>query len=1121
MPRVSLPMVDVDAELGMRRSPSMSPKSRGGSTPRRNSSGTPSPTRRLSTSPSLRRTSFSDDVKRSYRRTSSNVSNVERGFERRPSVSKPSTSPPLRRPSILRKDESPRIAPVAENRHPVRHPGVIGFHIASRSKTSLDMQSESTRMATVYGNTPRTSVKDVSSRIGRVMRKSLVYDRQALLSCCTVDHFKKASLRLMVWLAHNSAFSGLTTMLTIYALFGDDLRLIFTEKTADWIFDITTCVVIFVFGLEVICNTVGIATYPRSFFFWLDIISTVTLVLDVPSVSEVVFGDSITSASSGVSSSESNSKAGESSEAARAARMSRAGTKAGRIVRLLRLVRLVRLLKMCGKKNDREAAPGYDIDNYDDDEEEGPAGESAVSKKLSEMTTRRVIMLVLMIILGVPFFETDMYGESLSSAAQYGADNLFRRWCDGVTTYLPELSPERQSMYFNSTARRLYEDDFMMYVYFHNIFCESDEVPDDAGSSPVNTFGKLYWIGVNSKGGPLSKYVFPSHREGHDWDAHWRGDTWNAYHCSLPAGAQAQLFRNWSDMPVCMADSWAGTPLTTKSSWCSCPETCLRVPERIAVYPSMKPEECSAVDMMFVFDRTMGSRTESILNTCQTLFICFLLAFGAMAFSSDANKLVLTPIERMISKFEKIRMNPLEAMRLRSDEMDPEMKAARKYLRSNSRQSGISENTSDAGSNGDEKSGCRAWLGRLVTRIRKGGDPLAGNAPDPTETVILEKAIMRIGALLALSFGEVGAEIVGRNMTGDVSMLDAMIPGRRVEVVVAHCAVRNFSDTSTVLKEQVAIFVNSIASIVHMVAHDFFGTTIASFGESFLLVWRFADQPEIKRTRLSDLALIAAAKITAGIVNSRGLDEFRTHPGLNAVMPGYMVRLGIGLHMGSAIEAAIGSEFKIDSSYLGVHVDFAGRLEAMTKEYGVAVLLSEALVGRMSAPIARLCRQVDNLYYSPFGRVNNQPLPEVPGERQPGTFRLYALDLDERAPFPEPLPLPSPQTTKVQKYRVQASKRKARKERWSDEKSTLALFETDSDIALMRTSYTEDFAYRFRMGFLNYESGEWENARDMLAVTRNLLPREDGPSVALLRFMERHSFRTPENWMGCRPLSEP
>lgn len=53
--------------------------------------------------------------------------------------------------------------------------------------------------------------------------------------------------------------------------------------------------------------------------------------------------------------------------------------------------------------------------------------------------------------------------------------------------------------------------------------------------------------------------------------------------------------------------------------------------------------------------------------------------------------------------------------------------------------------------------------------------------------------------------------------------------------------------------------------------------------------------------------------------------------------------MGFGLHLGWSIEGAIGSEFKIDASYLSPHVNMAGSLEAATKHYGVPLLISNSL----------------------------------------------------------------------------------------------------------------------------------------------------------------------------------
>jgi class 3 adenylate cyclase len=56
--------------------------------------------------------------------------------------------------------------------------------------------------------------------------------------------------------------------------------------------------------------------------------------------------------------------------------------------------------------------------------------------------------------------------------------------------------------------------------------------------------------------------------------------------------------------------------------------------------------------------------------------------------------------------------------------------------------------------------------------------------------------------------------------------------------------------------------------------------------------------------------------------------------------PGYEISMGYGLHCGWAIEGAIGSDLKIDASYLSPNVNLASRLEAASKQYHVPLLFS-------------------------------------------------------------------------------------------------------------------------------------------------------------------------------------
>jgi hypothetical protein len=51
----------------------------------------------------------------------------------------------------------------------------------------------------------------------------------------------------------------------------------------------------------------------------------------------------------------------------------------------------------------------------------------------------------------------------------------------------------------------------------------------------------------------------------------------------------------------------------------------------------------------------------SILNIARTLFVCVVLAIGSIILTSDANRLVLVPIERMLEKVKMIAKDPLAA----------------------------------------------------------------------------------------------------------------------------------------------------------------------------------------------------------------------------------------------------------------------------------------------------------------------------------------------------------------------------------------------------------------------------------------------------------------------------
>ncbi len=242
------------------------------------------------------------------------------------------------------------------------------------------------------------------------------------------------------------------------------------------------------------------------------------------------------------------------------------------------------------------------------------------------------------------------------------------------------------------------------------------------------------------------------------------------------------------------------------------------------------------------------------MGIAKTLFICIILTLGSMCFSSSTNDMVLEPIESMIKKIKNISNNPLEAVQ-KGEQMD--------YL-----------NCLEEEEN--KKMDC------CYDQNKK-------KKVATLETILLEKTITKIGALLALGFGEAGSEIIAQNMkNNEGGDIDPLIAGKKVLAVYGFCDIRNFTDSTEVLEEDVMIFVNEIAEIVHGITTDHLGSANKNIGDAFLLVWKFDDHlievdeetGEIKPkdgslavTQIVDLAAIAFIKTQKQIHKSFKLDK--------------------------------------------------------------------------------------------------------------------------------------------------------------------------------------------------------------------------------------------------------
>ena len=118
-------------------------------------------------------------------------------------------------------------------------------------------------------------------------------------------------------------------VVTIYTLFFDDIRILALPKKWDDFFYLLTAISLLLFTVEIIIACYAKKGYFNSFFFWLDVLSTVSMIFDIGWIMDnitFIYGGGADSATS-------------IAKTSRAARVTR-------IVRLVRLIRLVRIVKL-------------------------------------------------------------------------------------------------------------------------------------------------------------------------------------------------------------------------------------------------------------------------------------------------------------------------------------------------------------------------------------------------------------------------------------------------------------------------------------------------------------------------------------------------------------------------------------------------------------------------------------------------------------------------------------------------------------------------------------------------------------------------------------------------------
>jgi len=140
------------------------------------------------------------------------------------------------------------------------------------------------------------------------------------------------------------------TTLTLFALFASDIQATWLSQKVDLGFDITQIFLLFFFTLEVVLSAIAKKNYVGTFFFWLDVIATLSLIQDIT----LIFDNLLTGNSSldppisftNVTLNSLNVDLKSKSNTEQAAESLQKISSASRATRVLRIIRIIRLIRM-------------------------------------------------------------------------------------------------------------------------------------------------------------------------------------------------------------------------------------------------------------------------------------------------------------------------------------------------------------------------------------------------------------------------------------------------------------------------------------------------------------------------------------------------------------------------------------------------------------------------------------------------------------------------------------------------------------------------------------------------------------------------------------------------------
>ena len=479
-----------------------------------------------------------------------------------------------------------------------------------------------------------------------------------------------------------------------------------------------------------------------------------------------------------------------------------------------------------------------------------------------------------------------------------------------------------------------------------------------------------------------------------------------------------------------------------------------------------------------------------ILEIVKTIFIGFLIVYAAVTLENDTKKLVLGPMEIIIEIIELVSTDPIKAK-------NPEnFKTGLKSLVND-----IEEEDTEASKKNKLK----------ITQKQQDLEKY--------EVIKVKESIIKISSLLVVGLGDAGCEMIKNNLRLD-KLIDLFVKGKKIKGIFGIASIPNCNDVIEMLNERSILYINKLSEYVHNAVDRFGGSINANHGGDILISWNFRTLKEFKQGKIynkdvkqmADMALCSVFDSIVAVKTRKCMTDWKFDENVIKIYGrNYEPRLNFALHIGSAIEGITGSYHKLEANYISKNIIILRRVKELANIYGVDIILTDSFYSQLGEDMKELCRLIDIIKF----------------KDNPTYTKIYTVDINKEL-------LPNDEEDIIDKLpqRDKLLKNLAKKERFrkylngtsggKNNKMSSFAFSKQGYKDLLSTTKPADFFRYFDKGINDYLIGDWKSAKLNFEQCQ-IYDKTDKPTEFLYNYMKKLRFKAPKKgdnkWQGKREIS--